>query len=75
MNIYLIIIIVIAYIFGAIGYGTSLIHDFNKEIKEEENYYIPIIFFCTIWPLWLIILGFSYIMSELEFWFNKKWKY
>ena len=71
MNIYLIIIIVIAYIFGAIGYGTSLIHDFNK----EENYYIPIIFFCAIWPLWLIILGFAYIMSEIEFWIKKKLGY
>lgn len=65
----IIIIICLAYIFGAIGYGFTLIKGFDKKLKKFDK---VIVTFCSsIWPFWMFVLGFAVTMTEIEYQLKK----
>ena len=71
MNIILIGLIVLAYIFAGVGYYISCKDRIRNMIlkKWEMNFLIFIIIAGV--GIWLPILGFAYIMSEIEMYLKK----
>jgi hypothetical protein len=61
----IIIIICLAYIFGAIGYVQTVLKCTCKKHIEPA-----LILLSIIWPLWLIIYGFAFIASEIEYYIH-----
>ena len=68
MNIIL-LLICLAYIFGGIGYVTTIKHLDSSKLKDSKI--ITFVFFIS-WPFWLIILGFAATMTEFEIWIKKQ---
>lgn len=69
MNIALLIIACICYIFGGIGYIVTIKH-FNDKPLKNGKIVLSILF--IFWLFWLILLGFGITATEIEFWINKK---
>ena len=68
MNIIL-LLICLSYIFGGIGYITTIKHLDDSKLKDNK-----LLIFITFigWPFWLIMLGFAATMTEFEFWIKKQ---
>ena len=70
MNTLIIIILILLYLIGGIGYIYTLL---NLEHKfDNKTYKIILSFICIFWVFFLIILGFAVIMTYIETWVLKK---
>jgi hypothetical protein len=71
MNIILIGLIILAYIFAGIGYYITCKDRIrNMILKKWEKIFIVFIIITGV-GLWLPMLGFAYIMSEIEMYLKK----
>ena len=72
MNTILLIIFIIAYIFGGIGYLLTVKQNCEELLKSSKL--ITILLFVT-WAFWLIVLGFAATMTEIECYIRHKLGY
>ena len=73
MNIIVIILICLAYIFGGVGYVTTVKSNIDNLFKNGKKTVLVILF--IFWLFWLITLGFAYTMTEIEFYIREKLGY